>query len=72
MPRPTFQYEPLESFGEGLTTQRPWNQGSLLFVERMNGRTAMVGFAASIIGELISGHGPAGQIADVVRWYLSL
>jgi len=27
---------------------------------------------AAIIGELISGHGPAGQVAAVIRWYLSL
>jgi|TARA_B100001059_G_scaffold163718_1_gene163256 hypothetical protein len=67
-----FQYEPLEAFGEGLTTKRPWNKGSLGFVERLNGRVAMLGFMAAIIGELISGHGPAGQVADVIRWYLSL
>ena len=67
-----FQYEPVEAFGEGLTTKRPWNQGSLDFVERLNGRVAMLGFMAAIIGELISGHGPAGQLADVFRWYLSL
>ena len=67
-----FQYEPLEAFGEGLTTKRPWNQGSLGFVERLNGRVAMLGFMAAIIGELISGHGPAGQVAGMVRWYLSL
>ena len=67
-----FQYEPLEAFGEGLTTKRPWNQGSLGFVERLNGRVAMLGFMAAVIGELISGHGPAGQVADVIRWYLSL
>ena len=67
-----FQYEPVEAFGEGLTTKRPWNQGPLDFVERLNGRVAMLGFMAAIIGELISGHGPAGQLADVIRWYLSL
>tara|TARA_B100001093_G_scaffold519980_1_gene611831 strand:+ start:1204 stop:1422 length:219 start_codon:yes stop_codon:yes gene_type:complete len=70
--RQTFQYEPVEAFGEGLTTKRPWNQGSLGFVERLNGRVAMLGFAAAIIGELISGRGPAGQVADVIHWYLSL
>jgi hypothetical protein len=42
------------------------------FVELLNGRVAMLGFMAAIIGELISGHGPAGQVADVIRWYLSL
>ena len=67
-----FQYEPLEAFGEGLTTKRPWNQGSLAFVERLNGRVAMLGFMAAIIGEFISGHGPAGQVLGMIRWYLSL
>ena len=32
----------------------------------------MLGFMAAIIGELMSGHGPAGQIAALIRWYLAL
>ena len=71
MPEPTYQYEPLERFGEGLTTARPWNTSALAAVERLNGRVAMLGFAAALIGELVSGHGPAGQVIGLVRWYLS-
>ncbi|MCS5705323.1 chlorophyll a/b-binding protein [Synechococcus sp. FGCU-3] len=66
-----FQYEPVERFGEGLTTARPWNQSALVRVERLNGRVAMLGFAAALIGELITGHGPAGQVLALLRWYLS-
>ena len=72
MPKDEYQYEPLEAFGEGLTTRRPWNTGSLRFVEQLNGRVAMLGFAAAVAGELTTGHGPAGQVAAVIRWYLSL
>jgi hypothetical protein len=61
----------LERFGEGLTTRRPWNTTALRGVEQLNGRVAMLGFAAALVGELISGHGPAGQVLAVVRWYLS-
>lgn len=67
-----YRYEPLEAFGEGLTTRRPWNTASLVMVERLNGRVAMLGFAAAVLGELMSGHGPAGQMIAMVRWYLSL
>lgn len=70
--KPTFAYEPLEKFGEGLTTRRPWNTRALVAVERLNGRAAMLGFAAALIGEWLTGHGPAGQILALVRWYLSL
>ncbi len=66
-----FLYQPLERFGEGLTTHRPWNTAALADVELLNGRVAMVGFAAAIGGELISGHGPAGQVLALLRWYLS-
>lgn len=72
MPNDGYRYEPLEAFGEGLTTRRPWNTTLLAGVERLNGRVAMVGFAAALIGELLSGHGPAGQVMAVIRWYLSL
>ena len=71
MPEPTYQYEPLERFGEGLTTARPWNTGALAAVERLNGRVAMLGFAAALLGEWLTGHGPAGQVVALVRWYLS-
>ena len=70
MPEPRFLYEPGERFGEGLTTSRPWNLGALSAVERLNGRVAMMGFAAALIGERISGHGPAGQLLDLLRWFL--
>ena len=66
-----FRYEPLERFGEGLTTARPWNTSALAWVERLNGRVAMVGFAAAVLGECMTGHGPAGQVMALVRWYLS-
>ena len=71
MPEPTYQYEPLERFGEGLTTARPWNASALAAVERLNGRVAMLGFAAALLGEWLTGHGPAGQVVALVRWYLS-
>jgi Chlorophyll A-B binding protein len=70
MPEREFLYEPYERFGEGLTTNRPWNVAALASVERLNGRVAMVGFMAAVIGELITGHGPAGQVLDLLRWYL--
>jgi hypothetical protein len=66
-----FHYEPLERFGEGLTTRRPWNTSALAGVEQLNGRVAMLGFAAALIGERLTGHGPAGQLLDLLRWYLS-
>lgn len=65
-----FRYEPLERFGEGLTTSRPWNTTALAGVERLNGRVAMVGFAAAVVGEWLTGHGPAGQLLALLRWYL--
>ena len=70
MPEPLYSYEPLERFGEGLTSHRPWNTTALAAVERLNGRVAMLGFAAALIGELWSGHGPAGQLLAVLRWSL--
>lgn len=65
-----FRYEPVERFGEGLTTRRPWNTTALAGVERLNGRVAMVGFAAAVVGEWITGYGPAGQLLAMLRWYL--
>ena len=46
------------------------NVAALASVERLNGRVAMVGFVAAVVGELITGHGPAGQVLDLLRWYL--
>jgi hypothetical protein len=69
-PQDPFLYEPLERFGEGLTTRRPWNTTALAGVERLNGRVAMVGFAAALVGEWLTGHGPAGQVLALLRWYL--
>ena len=72
MTPPSFQYEQPERFGESLTTSRPWNTTSLAFVERLNGRVAMVGFAAAVLGELFSGRGIVGQLGGLVHWYLDL
>ena len=72
MTRPAFLYEQPERFGESLTTARQWNTSALASVERLNGRAAMVGFTAAVIGELVSGHGIVGQLTAVVRWYLEL
>ena len=71
MPQRVYETLPVEAFGESLTSRRPWNVQALASVERLNGRVAMLGFAAALIGELISGHGPAGQVVALVRWYLS-
>ena len=70
MSEPTYRYEPLERFGEGLTTSRPWNTSALVAVERLNGRVAMLGFAAAVLGEWLTGHGPAGQVLALLRWTL--
>ncbi|MEB3265786.1 MAG: chlorophyll a/b-binding protein [Cyanobacteriota bacterium] len=70
MTPPPFRYEPHERFGEGLTSRRPWNTKALAAVEQLNGRVAMLGFAAALVGERLTGHGPAGQLLDVLRWYL--
>ena len=72
MTRPAFLYEQPERFGESLTTARPWNKSALTFVERLNGRAAMVGFSAAVLGELLTGQGIVGQLTGVVRWYLEL
>ena len=72
MTRPAFQYEQPERFGESLTKARPWNKSALTFVERLNGRAAMVGFSAAVLGELFTGQDIVGQLTGVVRWYLEL
>jgi hypothetical protein len=71
LPDQPFLYEAPERFGESLTTRRPWNVAALTHVERLNGRVAMVGFAAAVVGELLTGHGPAGQVIALLRWYLN-
>lgn len=67
---PAFRYEPVERFGEGLTTERPWNVGALAGVERLNGRVAMLGFLAAVLGERLTGAGIVGQLALMLRWLL--
>ena len=71
MDKDQFLYEPLEKFGEGLTTSRPWNTQALAGVELLNGRVAMLGFLAAIVGEWLTGQGIVGQLSLVLRWYLS-
>ena len=66
----SFHYEPLERFGEGLTTNRPWNTTALAGVELLNGRVAMLGFSAAIVGEWLTGKGIVGQLGAVLAWYL--
>ena len=39
-------------------------------MELLNGRVAMLGFAAALIGEVITGLGPAGQLLALLQWYL--
>jgi hypothetical protein len=65
-----FQYEPVERFGEGLTTSRPWNLSALVMVERLNGRVAMLGFLAAVAGEWLTGRGILGQLALMLHWVL--
>ena len=67
-----FHYEAPERFGESLTTARPWNHQALEGVERLNGRVAMVGFLAAVLGELLTGKGMTGQLAGMLAWYLNL
>ncbi|MCT0217439.1 high light inducible protein [Synechococcus sp. CS-1329] len=66
-----FRYEPVEKFGEGLSTSRPWNTTALAGVELLNGRVAMLGFSAAIVGEWLTGQGIVGQLGAVLAWYLS-
>ncbi len=65
-----YRYEPIEKFGEGLTTNRPWNIQALGAVERLNGRVAMLGFLAAVVGELVTGRGMVGQLELMLRWIL--
>jgi hypothetical protein len=68
--KPAFRYEPTERFGEGLTTARPWNVAALQGVELLNGRVAMLGFLAALLGEWLTGRGIVGQLALLLRWLL--
>lgn len=70
MSQDPFRYEPVEKFGEGLTTSRPWNTAALAAVERLNGRAAMVGFTAAVLGEVLTGRGIVGQLALMLSWIL--
>ena len=72
MSRPAFRYEEPERFGESLTKARPWNRSALIDVERLNGRLAMLGFAAAVVLEKATGLGIAGQLGAALRWYLQL
>jgi hypothetical protein len=65
-----YAYEPLERFGEGLTTRRPWNTQALAAVEQLNGRVAMLGFMAAVLGEALTGEGVVGQLLAMLRWLL--
>ncbi len=69
--RPQFLYEPVERFGASMTSPKPWNTKALAGVELLNGRVAMLGFAAALAGELLTGKGMVGQLAALLRWYLS-
>lgn len=70
-PQDGFAYEPVERFGESMTTAKPWNRTALQAVELLNGRVAMLGFAAAIVGELLTGEGMVGQLGLILRWYLN-
>ena len=53
-----------------MTSPKPWNKAALAGVELLNGRMAMLGFAAAIAGELLTGKGMVGQLAAMLQWYL--
>nr|WP_050757172.1 hypothetical protein [Cyanobium sp. PCC 7001] len=57
-------------FGEGLTTERPWNTEALAAVERLNGWVARLGFLAAVVGEALTDEGIVGQLAAALRWLL--
>ena len=65
-----FAYEPVERFGASMTGLRPWNTQALAGVERLNGRVAMLGFMAAIVGEVLTGKGMVGQLGALLHWYL--
>ena len=70
MKKPSYVYQPVEKFGEGLTTNRPWNVKALQEVELLNGRVAMLGFMFALVGELLTGKGIIGQLLWIVGWFL--
>ena len=53
MTKQSFQYEPIEAFGESLTTAKPWNKDALVQVERLNGRVAMVAITVFALEEAV-------------------
>ena len=65
-----YRYEPVERFGASMTNPRPWNRSALAGVELLNGRVAMLGFLAAIVGELFTGEGIVGQLALGLRLLL--
>jgi hypothetical protein len=70
MKKPSYVYQPVEKFGEGLTTNRPWNVQALQEVELLNGRAAMIGFMFALVGELFTGKGILGQLLLIAGWFL--
>jgi len=70
MTKEAFRYEPVERFGASMTSARPWNTRALAGVELLNGRVAMLGFAAALIGELLTGQGMVGQMKLLLAWFL--
>ncbi len=53
-----------------MTNPRPWNTAALAGVEKLNGRVAMLGFLAALIGEGLTGQGIVGQLGLMLRWIL--
>ena len=72
MTLPNHRYEQLEAFGSSFTGARRWNYSSLQFVERFNGRAAMLGFTIGVAIEYITGLSITCQLRSVLGWYLSL
>jgi hypothetical protein len=70
MTQDAFRYEPVERFGASMTSPRSWNTRALAGVELLNGRVAMLGFAAALIGELLTGQGMVGQMKLLLAWFL--
>jgi hypothetical protein len=65
-----FRYEPVERFGASMVSERPWNVAALVAVERLNGRVAMLGFLAAVLGEVLTGRGIVGQLGGALGWFL--
>ncbi len=60
----------MERFGASMTSPRPWNTAALAGVEQLNGRVAMLGFLAAVVGEGLTGQGIVGQLGLMLRWIL--